>query len=684
MLAGEALYTIAVQMANRLLPMRWDDLPDTNSMWDYIDENGNMSYDRLKEAVKEAVNDRLSEEGYNLTDLGLKETNLSMNEGYNPDMYSTKEDLKQLVQSVKQRTGKGLTRYHIPMLAGEALYTIAVQMANKMLPMGWDDLPDTNSMWDYIDENGNMSYDRLKEAVKEAVNDRLSEEGYNLTDLGLKETYEEPMDAASDKYQRISRDSPSDYPNRYNSDRKVRMDTPEELQNYIGKIFTPVGYFQDYLGNRGVFQVDSQYRLRKVMNNLVSFDDLNDRSAETYKTLQQPIVKANIDDVLKYMRLDDEMNETNLSMIDDKPESMSNKATPTGSQTSGVPMGMQNTGGMSESYNTLLEEINNELNAFAIHHDKLKKMTEDRKPSALVLKDRVTADNPKNFKKDLKDSSVSKLVDIENALEYSDQQTEVKDPYKLGQDIEKTAIKSGDMESGEALKNVGNSSNENGDEIPKRNLSDEEMDDVNNYRLGLGDYIYDNEPGERFEKRMEKDMGKRNYDLRKKKIEARSNNNLYNKTTQPTDNGIDMVQYNKEKSGWNDREGIKESIVSGKYFDDLGKKRIIDFKLNEARKLFDVKAIDNLHEISLEGMGNSYTSKVDINEDVVKSITENKYYTNGQDVFVVKNPVQKLNENGQVNEKRPINNDFEKMKHLLNFNSNTFVDTKNVKKNRGF
>jgi hypothetical protein len=92
------------------------------------------------------------------------------------------------------------------------------------------------------------------------------------------------------------------------------------------------------------------------------------------------------------------------------------------------------------------------LKAFSIHQDKLKKMTEDRKPSALVLKDRLGVENKKNFKKDLKDSSISKIVDIENALEYNDQQTEVKDPYELGEKLEKGEIKATDAKSGEALK----------------------------------------------------------------------------------------------------------------------------------------------------------------------------------------------------------------------------------------
>ena len=386
----------------------------------------------------------------------------------------------------------------------------------------------------------------------------------------------------------------------------------------------------------------------------------------------------------KHEDLPEKVSEDAQSMISDNPDTMALNPTPVGSQGSGVEMGMNSGGGMSESYE-LLEEINNELNAFSIHHNKLKRMAEDRKPSSLVLKDRLGNDNKANFKKDLKDSSISKLVDIENALEYDDQQTEVgRDPYKLGQDIEKNALKVGDMKSGEALKNVGNSANNEGDEIPKRNLSKEEQDEVNKYRLGLGDFVYDNEPGERFEERMKKDMGEKLYKERQEKLKFREKAPMYNKDTQPIDNGIKKVQFNKDKSGWNNREGIQEAALMGKYFDLIGKKNFIDFNLNEVKELNESTSTNGLFEISLEGLGNTYTSKVDINESFVKAKNKFKFFTDGKNVFALKNKSINLTEGEQKDKKQPMNEQYEKMKHLLNFNSNTFVDTKNIKKNRGF
>ena len=51
---------------------------------------------------------------------------------------------------------------------------------------------------------------------------------------------------------------------------------------------------------------------------------------------------------------------------------------------------------------------------------------------------------------------------------------------------------------------------------------------------------------------------------------------------------------------------------------------------------------------------------------------------------MMKNPVQKLNENKQGVQKPVINEQLEKMKHLTGFKPSTFTDTNSVKKNRGF
>ena len=233
-------------------------------------------------------------------------------------------------------------------------------------------------------------------------------------------------------------------------------------------------------------------------------------------------------------------------------------------------------------------------------------MVEDRKPSALVLRDRVGAENETNFKKDLSQSDTKQIIDVEKELQWKNQQTDVKDPQKLGQDIEKNEIKSTDANGDEALKNVGDSDNDKGDEIPKRNLTTKEQEEVNMYRLGQHSLVYDNEPSKRFEERMKKDMGDDIYKMRQKQLEFRGKAPMYNKDTQPTDKGIDKVQFDKEKSKWNEREGIKESMITGRYIDELGKRHIIDFTLGEVKIC---ESPEDFFPLDFAGLGNTYNSK---------------------------------------------------------------------------
>ena len=369
-----------------------------------------------------------------------------------------------------------------------------------------------------------------------------------------------------------------------------------------------------------------------------------------------------------------EMNEdqttmANASKMQPKDDSMSNKM-----DTQQVQVGTQQQSGLRESFE-LLEELNNELNAYSIHHNKLKKMTEDKKPSSLVLKDRLGDENSANFKKDLQHSGTKEIIDVEKELQWKDQQTEVgKDQQKLTQDIEDAEIKATDAEGDEALKNVGDSANDKGDEIPKRNLTTKEQDEVNMYRLGQHSLVYDNEPGKRFEDRMKKDMGDKVSDIRDKQLEFRGKAPMYNKEAQPVqDTAVDKVQFDKEKSGWNEKEGLKEHQITGKYFDSLGRKKLIDFKLKEAHELVHEEDGENLLELNFDGLGNKYNNKVIVNESVNTVLSENKFYTNGSEVFIFKTPIQKLNENEQKAKKPVINEQFEKMKHLVGYNTKDFI-----------
>src|SRR5690606_968651 len=122
----------------------------------------------------------------------------------------------------------------------------------------------------------------------------------------------------------------------------------------------------------------------------------------------------------------------------------------------------------------------------------------------------------------------------------------------------------------------------------------------------------------------------------------------YNKDNQPVQDGEpEKYQFNKEKATYNKQTGINESIVSGKYFDVLNKRRIIDFKLNETVEIVNEKDAEKYFELNFAGMGNTHTNKVDVNESVVKAISTYKFYTDGSTVYRMKTPTQKLNEASQ-------------------------------------
>jgi hypothetical protein len=689
-------------------------------------------------------------------------------EGISPDMYSTKEDLKQLVQSVKQRTGKGLTKDHVPMLAGEALYTIAIQLANKMLPISWDELPDTNSMWDYIDQNGNMSYDRLIEAVKEAVNDRLSEEGMSLEDLG-EGISEDNFEQVKKEAQRISKEEGvaqhvnqvsdnvfkvSDWYdtnntvvsfengrqlNETNIQEKAKSKSQQRFMGMVhavqkgdlspDKVGGDVEKAAASMSDKDAedFASTKHKGLPEKLDEFLSLHDtveyVSDRSGENefemnghrwqFVNAKYPDGKIDIgvyrfghDLVYDYQRWREEMgiDENNIkedmqTMIQNNGTSMSNKAQATGDMSSEVPQGAQQTGGLNEDFN-LLEEINKELEAFSIHHNKLKIMAEDKKTPSMVQGDRLRAENPKNFKKDLQHSGTKEIIDVEKELQWKDQQTDVgDDPQKLGQDIEKKEIKVADMKSNHALKNVGNSTNRPGDEIPKRNLTSDEQAEVDLYRNGQHSLNYDNEPSERFVDRMEADQGEF-FEMGEKQKEFKKDAPMYNKDTQPIEDAeLEKVQFDKnvkqkgDDVAWNERMGLGsniklgESMITGRYIDALGKRRLIEFRLNE---VLEVKTIDEGMKLSFDGLGNTYMSKtvdkkVVVNEGVVNTINRDKFYTNGKQVFVVQTPAQTLNESDERKMEMPVvNEQVDKMKHLLGYKPEAYVDTKNVKKNRKF
>ena len=535
------------------------------------------------------------------------------------------------ITTVEQLKELKLTAEMIPQLADKALYAVAIRIADKMLyPMSWDELPDINSMWSYINPNGGMTVDRLKDAVKRAVKKRVKEAGYD---------------------------------NLFESDINEKAKSKSQ-QRFMGIV---------HAVQKGELNPNKVGGAVEKAAKTMKEKDVEDFAKTNTKKLPEKINNTTI-------------KEETQTMIQSNGTSMSNKMTPTGDQSSGINMGLTTAPMSTNESENLFEELNNELKAYSIHQEKLKKMSEDRKPSALILRDRVGSENEKNFKSDMQHSGTKDIIDTEKQLMWKDQQTNVgENPQKLGTDIEDKEI---EVTEGEALKNVGDSANNNGDEIQKRNMTTEEQNEVNNYRLGLGDLVYDNPVGKKFEDRMKKDMGDKLYKQRQDKLKFRGKAPMYNKDPQPIeDTTAKKVQFDKEQSGWNERNGLKESMITGRYSDLLNKRRLIDFTMNEV-KLIDSEN-ENLFELDFTGLGNNYNSKtidnkVSVNEGVVNVLGTHKFFTNGKNVFAVKNPIKKLNENEDKSGKPIVNEQINKMKHLLGYNADTFINTNSVKKNRGF
>jgi len=379
------------------------------------------------------------------------------------------------------------------------------------------------------------------------------------------------------------------------------------------------------------------------------------------------------DETLNTGKMDEDTNQT---MISDNPTSMTNDTTQNMANmidnpekaTSGIVRGSDGETEMSE--NELFENIDRELNAFSKHQNKLNNMMEDRKSNSQIINDRVTAQNPKNFKSDMKNSGTEDTIKLDKFLQTKDDITEVgENAHKFSEDIEKEVLS---KTKGEALKNVGNSGNEKGNEIPKRNMTTEEQHEVDLYREGLGDYIYEN-PSKQFETRMKTDMGDRDYKLRQDRLKARENREMYHKVSVPVTN--------KKETEPKYEENISESLITGRYKDSLGKSHIIDFKFNEVTLAESVD--ESWSQIHFDGMGNSYanklnhdSSKLEVNEAIVKTLNfKNFYISDMKKLFGVETKKSMITES---NEKKLIqeSDEMKKMKRLLGYKPSTYMDNR--------
>ena len=333
-----------------------------------------------------------------------------------------------------------------------------------------------------------------------------------------------------------------------------------------------------------------------------------------------------------------------------------------------------------EDYREMVKEIeDDDVDALFNQTDELlneigyykKKMNEEKKTSSMVSKERIGKENQKNFKSDLELSGTKEAIEAQKDLQHKDQQTEITDPKKFSEDIEKESLKKTDG----SLENVGDSTAD-GKNIPKRNITDEEQETVDRLRKGQEDWQYDNTPSEKFEERMKDGMGEEMYEKRKKKMKMEKDKPMYNKDSQPVFDADEKEQYNKFDISESD------AIVTGLYFDDVNRRKLIDFQLNEA-KLIE-QPTDDLFKLHFDGLGNTYTSNVKLNENLVNALNNNEFYIDkkGQ-IFVTEKP-NVINEEKNVLKNVLDESIVNKMKHLYGYNPKDFTETKNVKTNRGF
>lgn len=377
----------------------------------------------------------------------------------------------------------------------------------------------------------------------------------------------------------------------------------------------------------------------------------------TLNTLNDNTIEAIYLNVEKEMGIDDEVNvddipDENLeesSMLDPLPDTMGMSNDSEDSMKVSKPNSTSSIQGMDN----VMEELQKDI-------DFLNDLKENRRPSALIQLDRLKEKNQANFKSD-----VRKIDDIEMA---KDQYTDIdfEDSKELGQEIEKEVLK---KTKGESFKNVGNSTNKKGDEIPKRNQTDDEIDEIDEIRDGMHTIAYDSKPDERFEERMKADMGDDLYNKRQKRLEAQTDEPMYNKDTQPVSNGDNKKQYNKYM------KNIKESLISGKYKNDFNKTVFVNFELGKT-KIVESVDLDSFKPINIEGMGNFRTNKFEVNESAVTTLKNKSFFINEETKEIVsmeKGKQKLIKESKETLQKR--NQDFDKMKKLFNYNPSKYIDT---------
>jgi len=255
-------------------------------------------------------------------------------------------------------------------------------------------------------------------------------------------------------------------------------------------------------------------------------------------------------------------------------------------------------------------------------------LEEEKRHSAMILRDRLAKDNEKNFYNDLKNNK--EISDsVKKAIE-----KKTEDNFKSSADIEKEQMS-------KEFKPV------------KFDQKEDFTSEYDKITKGMEDLDYDVEPSDKFKERVKKEMGEEIYDKGRERVKLKNNQPLYNKDVQPTE---DSKKYKTK---------FEESYhVSGKYKDQFNKIKIVDFRLDESVYSDNV---DNFIKLNISGIGNTYSNKVELNESVKNILDEYEfYYDNNEDVIYHKNIITNINE--QM--------DLTKFKHLMSYNPKKYISTR--------
>jgi hypothetical protein len=261
----------------------------------------------------------------------------------------------------------------------------------------------------------------------------------------------------------------------------------------------------------------------------------------------------------------------------------------------------------------------------------IEQLEEEKRHSAMVLRDRLAKENEKNFYNDIK---VNKEISdsVKKAVE-----KQKEDKIKSSMDLEKEQMS-------KEFKPV------------KFDQKEDFTSEYDKITKGMEDLDYDIEPSDKFKERVKKEMGEEIYDKGRERAALKSVEPLYNKDTQPTQ---DTDKYKKK---------FEESYhVSGKYKDMFNKIKIVDFRLDESSYNDNV---DNFIKLNVAGIGNTYSNKVELNESVRNILDDYSFYYDDKN----DNIYHKMNTTN-INESM----DLSKFKHLTGYNPTKYVSTKKSK-----